>query len=382
MNLRQSWERIKRMVVKESIQTLRDPRTRFVLFVPPIIQMLVFGYAATLEVKHVSMAVLDRDNTQDSRALIQRFTSSPYFDLVHTATQTDQVRDWIDRGDVLLAIEIDRGFSQSLQGGETAPVQVIVDASNSNTALVALGYLNQIGAQFSQDHQTDRLSRASPQFRAVVPGVDLEERPWFNESFESRWFFVPGVIGNLLLILVMTLTAFAIVREREIGTLEQIMVTPIKRWEFIFGKTLPFFLVGMFDATLISLVGTFWFGVPFRGSVLVLGVAALLFVLSGLGAGLLLSTISSTQQQAMIASFFFIMPATTLSGFGTPISSMPPLFQKLTYLDPLRYFMIVVRSVYLKGVGFSVLWPQLVAMAIFSAVLLTVSVLRFHKSLD
>ena len=152
MNLGQSWERIKRMVVKEFIQTLRDPRTRFVLFVPPVIQMLVFGYAATLEVKHVSMAVLDRDNTQDSRALIQRFTSSPYFDLVHTATQTDQLRDWIDRGDVLLAIEIDRGFSQSLQGGETAPVQVIVDASNSNTALVALGYLNQIGAQFSQDH--------------------------------------------------------------------------------------------------------------------------------------------------------------------------------------------------------------------------------------
>jgi ABC-2 type transport system permease protein len=382
MNLRQSWERIKRMVVKEFIQTLRDPRTRFVLFGPPIIQMLVFGYAATLEVKHVSMAVLDRDNTKDSRDLIQRFTASPYFDLKHTATQTDQLRDWIDRGDVLLAIEIDRGFSQSLEGGQTAPVQVIVDASNSNTALVSLGYLNQIGAQFSQEYQADRLNRGAPQFAGVVPGVDLEERPWFNESFESRWFFVPGVIGNLLLILVMTLTAFAIVREREIGTLEQIMVTPIKRWEFIFGKTLPFFLVGMFDATLISLVGTFWFGVPFRGSVVVLGVAALLFVLSGLGAGLLLSTISATQQQAMIASFFFIMPATTLSGFGTPISSMPPFFQKLTYLDPLRYFMIVVRSVYLKGVGFSVLWPQLVAMGIFSTVLLTVSVLRFHKSLD
>jgi len=382
MNLRQSWERIKRMVVKEFIQTLRDPRTRFVLFVPPIIQMLVFGYAATLEVKHVSMAVLDRDNTKDSRELISRFTSSPYFDLKDTATQTDQLRDWIDRGDVLIAIEIDRGFSQSLQAGQTAPVQVIVDASNSNTALVALGYLSQIGAQFSQAQQIDRIDRAAPQLAAVVPGVDLEERPWFNESFESRWFFVPGVIGNLLLILVMTLTAFAIVREREIGTLEQIMVTPIKRWEFIFGKTLPFFLVGMFDATLISLVGTYWFGVPFRGSVFVLGTAALLFVLSGLGAGLLLSTISATQQQAMIASFFFIMPATTLSGFGTPISSMPPFFQKLTYLDPLRYFMIVVRSVYLKGVGFSVLWPQLVALAIFSAVLLTVSVLRFHKSLE
>ena len=382
MNLRQSWERIKRMVVKEFIQTLRDPRTRFVLFGPPIIQMLVFGYAATLEVKHVSMAVLDRDNTQDSRALIVQFSASRYFDLRHYATQTDQLRDWIDRGDVLLAIEIDSGFSQRLAGGQSAPVQVIVDSSNSNTALVALGYLSQIGAKFSQSYQMDRLNRAAPQLAMVVPGVDLQERPWFNESFESRWFFVPGVIGNLLLILVMTLTAFAVVREREIGTLEQIMVTPIKRWEFIFGKTLPFFLVGMFDATLISLVGTFWFGVPFRGSVVVLGSAALLFVLSGLGAGLLLSTISATQQQAMIASFFFIMPATTLSGFGTPISSMPPFFQKLTYLDPLRYFMIVVRSVYLKGVGFDVLWPQMAAMAIFSAVLLTVSVLRFHKSLD
>jgi len=382
MKLWPSLERIKRMVVKEFIQTLRDPRTRFVLIGPPIIQMMVFGYAATLEVNHVKMAVLDRDNTRDSRELVSRFSASRYFDLRHYANNTGQLRDWIDHGDVLLAIEIDSGFAQRLQGGQSAPVQVIVDSSNSNTALVSLGYLSRIGAKFSRDYQTDRLNRAGPQFAAIVPSVDLEERPWFNESFESRWFFVPGIIGNLLLIMVMTLTSFAIVREREIGTLEQIMVTPIRRWEFIIGKTVPFFLVGIFDAALISLIGTYWFGVPFRGSVWVLACASLLFVLSGLGAGVLLSTISATQQQSMIAGFFFIMPATTLSGFGTPIRSMPPFFQKLTYLDPLRYFMIAVRSIYLKGVGMSVLWPQMLAMAIFSAVLLTLSVLRFHKSLD
>jgi len=193
---------------------------------------------------------------------------------------------------------------------------------------------------------------------------------------------VPGVICNLMLVMVLNLTAFAVVREREIGTLEQVMVTPIRRWEFILGKTLPFFLIGLFDAGLISLVGTLWFGVPFRGSVAVLAGSTMIFLLSSLGVGLFISTISANQQQAMVSAFFFIMPATTLSGFGTPISSMPPFFQKLTYLDPLRYFMIVLRSVYLKGVGFDVLWPQFAAMAVFAIVLLGISILRFHKSLE
>jgi ABC-2 type transport system permease protein len=382
MRFLQAWGRIRHMLVKEFIQTLRDSRTRFTLFGPPIIQMMIFGYAATLEVKHVPFAVLDRDNTQESRELISRFASSRYFELRQYASKKEELRDAIDRDDVLVAIEIDSGFAQRLRKGQGAPVQIIVDSSNSNTALVALGYINQIGAGFAQSYQMDRMARASPQLVALVPQVELESRPWFNEGLESRWFFVPGVIGNLMLIMVMILTAFAVVREREIGTLEQIMVTPIRRWEFIVGKTLPFFLIGMVDATLISLVGTLWFGVPFRGSVTVLAVGTMIFLLSSLGVGLFLSTISATQQQAMVAAFFFIMPATTLSGFGTPISSMPPFFQKLTYLDPLRYYMIVLRSVYLKGVGFIELWPQLAGMAIIAAVLLSVSVLRFHKSLE
>jgi ABC-2 type transport system permease protein len=370
------------LVKKEFIQTLRDPHTRWLLFGPPIIQMLVFGYAATLDVKHVELAVLDLDNTQESRELVAHFSASPYFHLRQYASHRAQLREGLDRGDFLAAMEIDSGFAQRLRNGQGATVQVLVDCSNSNTALVALGYLNQIGAGFSRDYQFDRLQRTAPQLVSSLPQVDLEIRPWFNEGLESQWYFVPGVIGNVLLILVMMLTAFGVVREREIGTLEQIMVTPIRRWEFILGKTIPFFLVGCVDATLIALVGTFWFGVPFRGNLGVLAAGLVTFILSGLGLGLFLSTISRNQQQAMIVSFFFNMPMITLSGFGTPIASMPPFLQKISYANPLRHIMVLLRGVYLKGAGFNVLWPQVATLAGVAFVLLAISVLRFHKSLE
>jgi len=285
MNLRQSWQRIVRMIVKEFIQALRDPRMRFILIGPPIIQMMIYGYAATYEIKHVTMALLDQDNTQESRDLVARLTGSHYFDLSpgHHADRPDQLRNWIDRGDVLIALEIDSGFAQRLRNGQGAQVEVIVDASNSNTALISLGYLTQTGAKFAQDYLADELQRGPPRQAAFVPQVDLETRPWFNEGLESKWFFVPGVICNLLLLMVMTLTCSAVVREREIGTLEQIMVTPIRRWEFILGKTLPFYLIGIFDALLISLVGTFWFGVPFRGKVVVMAAGSLIFLLTSTG---------------------------------------------------------------------------------------------------
>jgi ABC-2 type transport system permease protein len=215
-----------------------------------------------------------------------------------------------------------------------------------------------------------------------VPQVTLESRPWFNEGLISQWYFVPGVIGNLMLIMVMMLTAYAVVREREIGTLEQIMVTPVRRFEFILGKTIPFFLIGCIDAAMISFIGTFWFGVPFRGSVVVLAAGIVIFLFAALGLGLLISTISKTQQQAMIAAFFLIMPAVTLSGFGTPVSSMPEFFQRISYLNPLRHVLVVLRGAYLKGVGFDVLWPHMLVMATIAGVLLTVSVLRFRKSLE
>jgi ABC-2 type transport system permease protein len=382
MNFMSAFRRIGYMVKKEFIQTLRDPHTRLLLFGPPLIQMLVFGYAATLDVKNVTMAVFDLDNTQESRELVARFSGSRYFHLNPYAVRRTDLGEGLDRGNILAAMEIDSGFAQRLRNGQGATVQVLLDCSNSNTALVALGYLNQIGAQFSRDYQLDQMQRTAPQRVSSMPQVDLEIRPWFNEGLDSQWYFVPGVIGNVMLILVMMLTAFAVVREREIGTLEQIMVTPIRRWEFILGKTIPFFLVGCVDATLIALVGTLWFGVPFRGKLAVLAVGLVSFLLAGLGLGLFISTVSATQQQAMIASFFFIMPLITLSGFGTPIASMPPLLQEMSYANPLRHIMVVLRGVYLKGAGFDVLWPEITALAGIAVFLLTVSVFRFHKSLE
>jgi ABC-2 type transport system permease protein len=382
MKIREAVERIRQMIKKEFIQTLRDPHTRWLLFGPALIQMLVFGYAATMEIKHVSLAVLDLDNTQESRELVSHFAASRYFHIAGYVRQRDELRTGIDRGDFLLAVEIDSGFAQRLRNGQGASVQVIVDSSNSNTALIALGYLSQVGATFAQDYQLDRMQRIAPQLVSFAPNVDLETRPWFNEGLQSQWYFVPGVLGNLMLILIMNLTAFAVVREREIGTLEQVMVTPIRRWEFIVGKTVPFFLIGCFDATMLALVGTLWFGVPLRGHIAILAIGVMVFLLAALGLGLLLSTLAATQQQAMITAFFFTMPMTTLSGFGTPISSMPPFFQKLSYFNPLRHVVLILRSIFLKGVGFNVLWPNMLVMAGFAALMLSVSVLRFRKSLE
>jgi len=382
MKFLQALARIGHMLRKEFIQTLRDPHTAWLLVGPPVIQMVVFGYAATLEIKHVSMAVLDQDQTQESRELIRHFSASSYFNIKEYAARPGDLRAGIDRGDFLMAVQIDSGFAQKLRNGQGASVQVLVDAANSNTALVGLGYLSQVGSKFAQDYQMDRIQRIAPQLASFTPQVDLIERPWFNENLESQWYFVPGVVGNLMLTMVMMLTAFAVVREREIGTLEQVMVTPIRRWEFILGKTVPYFLIGTFDATLVSLIATFWFGVPFRGNPAVLAVGGMIFMFAALGLGLYISTIARNQQQAMVTAFFFIMPASTLSGFGTPISSMPVFFQRLTYLNPLRHIIEILRAVYLKGVGIDVLWPELLAMAAFAAVMLTVSILRFHKSID
>jgi ABC-2 type transport system permease protein len=375
-------ERLKQMLIKEFIQVFRDKRTRFVLFAPPIIQMLIFGYAATFEIYHVPTVVLDLDHSQESRELISRFSSSPYFDVQRQLTDYRQIGNLLDQGKATIGLEIHAGFAQNLRKGQTAPLQVIVDATNSNTALIASSYITQIALGFAQDYQKDRIYRISPQVLEQIPSVRLEQRPWYNPDLRSRWFFVPGIIGSLTLVLVVTLTAFAVVREREIGTLEQLMVTPIRPSEFILGKTLPYFLIGLFDVSLIATVGTFWFEVPFRGHILVLFAGAILFLLSMLGVGLLISTVSSTQQQAMVTAFFFIMPAVTFSGFAFPISTMPQWLQYLTYLSPLRYFLVVLRGTYLKGIGIGVLWPQMLAMAALGTSLLLIAVLRFHKALD
>ncbi len=374
--------RLRQMLIKEFIQVFRDKRTRFVLIVPPIIQLLIFGYAATFEIHHVPIAVLDFDNTQESRDLISRFAASTYFDVRARPDDPHRIPELVDRSEVVVALQIYSGFAEKLRNGQTATVQAVVDATNSNTALLALAYINQIAQGYAASYQQDRLNRTAPLLAAQVPRIALERRPLFNVDLRSQWFFVPGVIGSLTMVIVINLTAFAVVREREIGTLEQIMVTPISPLEFIMGKTLPFFLLGWADVALIATLGSLWFGIPFRGHATVLVGGSLLFLLCMLGIGLFISTISSTQQQAMVSAFFFLMPAITFSGFGFPISSMPQAMQWLTYADPLRYFLVVIRGVYLKGVGLDVLWTQMVAMAGMALLMLTISILRFRKALD
>jgi len=370
------------MVVKEFIQVIRDKRSLFLLLGPPLIQMLIIGYAITFEVRHIASAVLDLDNSPESRELIARFSASNYFDVRVRLSDQRQIRELIDNGDVALVFHILPGFGCHLRKRQTAPLQVILDGSNSNTALVALGYVSQITDDFQRDYQNRFLQLTSPLLTGQMPRVELERRPLFNADLQSRWNFIPGVIGLLALIQVMILTAFAVVREREIGTLEQVMVTPIRPWEFILGKTVPFFLIGLADGALIAVVGTLWFAIPFRGSIWVLGVGLILFLLCVLGSGFFISTISRTQQQAMVSAFFFQQPAIVFSGFGFPIRTMPKVLQWVSYVDPLRYFEEVLRSVYLKGVGFRILWPQMAAMAVFALTMFIICILRFHKSVD
>jgi drug efflux transport system permease protein len=375
------WTRIANLVLKEFLQLLRDPQARFSLIVPPLIQMIIFGYAATFEVYHVSTAVLDFDHSQESRELISRFAFSGRFDVVLVAKTPADIRAAIDASDAAVAIVIQAGFAEQLRKGASAPAQIIVDGTNSNTALLALGYVNQIVAAYAQDEAQDqarRLRAAEP----PAPQVVLEQRPWYNVDFNSRWFFVPGLIATLTLVMIVNLTSFAIVREREVGTLEQIMVTPIRPFEFILGKTIPFFCVGLALAAMVTVFGMLWFQIPFVGNPFVLLLGTSLYLLSVLGVGLLISTVCLTQQQAFATNFFVINPAFILSGFSFPIFTMPVFMQWLSSINPVTHYLIVVRGTFLKGVGLSVLWPQMLALGALGVALLTISALRFRKSLD
>jgi ABC-2 type transport system permease protein len=374
------FKKVRYIFVKELIQTLRDKRMRITLIVPPILQLIVFGYAANLDVKHIPTAIRDLDQSVSSRDLIGRFASSKYFDIVSFPNNPEEVKDLINRGDATVSIEIPTDFSRKLKKGDTATVQIIVDGTESNTALIALGYLNQILSEFSTQILVRRLNRAG-MIEFEQAGVELQQRTWYNSNFESRIFYVPGVIASIAFLIPIILTAQAIVREREIGTLEQIMVTPIRSWELMLGKTLPFALFGLFDVMMIALIGVFWFGVPLRGNPLVLLLGAVLFLMSSVAIGLFISTICTTQQQAQISTFFFSMPAFTLSGFAFPIENMPEWIQYLTYANPLRYFLVVIRGVFLKANGLDILWPQMLALAILGTLMIFMSSLRFQKRL-
>jgi drug efflux transport system permease protein len=375
-------ERLRQILLKEFIHLFRDRQARFSLIVPPLLQMLIFGYAASYEVNRLSTAVLDFDHSQESREFLDRINASSRFQVREVLQNESQIPSLLDHRRVVVVLQIQPGFAELLRKGQTAPIQAVLDGTDSNTALIAVGYINQIAARFAQDYQLQLADRMRPTLATFAPNIELQERPWYNANLESRWFFVPGVIGTLVLVSVLQLTSFAVVREREIGTLEQLMVTPISPTELIVGKTLPFLIVGLANVVFVGILGSYWFEVPFRGDIFVLLLGTTLFLSSALGVGLLISTVSQTQQQAFAISFFYITPAIMLSGFGYPISSMPKALQYFTNLDPLRFFLVVLRGTFIKGVGLSVLWPQMIAMAILGAATLTIATLRFHKTLD
>ncbi len=374
------FDRLGHMLIKEFRQVLRDPRLRTVVFVIPCVQTLVISYAVTLDVEHAATVVLDQDQSPDSRELLERFTASGHFDVVAVVDSEAQARRLIDRHQAKVFLRIGPGFMADLRAGRTGPVQVIVDGTDSNTAAVVLSYASRIVAGFSEERAARHLARQTG--RSRTPNlVDLQVRAWFNENLESRNFFVPGVIVIVVTLVSLLLTSMAVVREREIGTMEQILVTPITSAEFILGKTVPFALLAMLDVILVTLVGTLWFGVPIRGSLGLLLAATGLYLLTTLGAGLFISTISHTQQQAMMSTFFFFFPAMLLSGFAFPIANMPQVVQWLTLANPLRWFLVIVRAIFLKGVGVEVLWREMAALALLGSLTLALAVSRFRKTL-
>lgn len=367
------------MLVKEFLQLFRDPQMLRVLLLPPLLQLLVFGYAVTTNVRNAPTAVVDLDRTPSSRELLSRFFSSGHFRIVRETDRFPEAEDLLDRGEVGVILHVPSGFDGALRSDRTGVLQVIVDGTDSNTASVVLSYVARIAAGFSESVRIARMKRHPVPFPGP-PSVVLSSRAVFNENLESRFTFLPGIIAFIVMLVVVMLTSMAIVREREIGTLEQILVTPITPAEYILGKTLPFALVGFAEIALVATAGVLWFGLPFRGSLPLLAVSSILFLSTALGIGLLISTVSRTQQQAMLTVFLYFMPAVLLSGFLFPIANMPRAAQYLTFLDPLRYYLVILRGIFLKGVGLRVLWPQAAALLLLGAATLTIAVRRFRKT--
>lgn len=374
------WERLRNMLIKESLQVLRDPKMRGVIFVMPLIQVMVFGYAVTTDVRDVPVAVVDFDRSVASRELLSRFSASGYFRFVSRTRNVGDADLLLDKGKVGAIFRIDHGFEEDLRAGRTATLQVIADGTDSNTAGIVLDYAMRIAGKFSEKVLLTRFSRLRGE--GALPGrVELASRAWFNENLESRNFYVPGVIAIIVMLITLMLTSMAVVREKEIGTIEQILVSPITSVEFILGKTLPFALIGYADVVLVAALGVLWFEVPIRGSLFLLFVATTFYLMTTLGIGLFISTVSRTQQQAMMSVFFFYFPAVLLSGFMFPIANMPVLVQYLTYANPLRYFLVILRGIFLKGAGPDILWPQMAALLAMGLITLFFTTRRFKKTM-
>jgi ABC-2 type transport system permease protein len=367
------------LVWKELIELKSDPRLFGIIVLAPLLQLFMLGYAATTDVRDVPIVVSDGDRSTSSRELIARFEASPSFSVISVVPGLNDVDPFLERGTAWMALALPAGFGESLAAGRPQAVQVIADGSDANSATVSLGYASSLVAAYAQE----KTLQQQPAAAAMPAGIEPRVRVWFNPRLESRDFMVPGVVALLLLVITTNLSSMGIVREKETGTLEQLNVTPLRRWELIAGKLLPYALVGMLDVFLVIAVALLWFQIPMRGSLwLLIGLTAI-YLLSTLGLGLFVSTISSTQQQAMMTTMFFLLtPMIYLSGFIFPIENMPAVIQPLTYLIPLRYFLVIVRSIFLKGVGLETLWPQVLALTAWGVAILALAVARSTKRSD
>ncbi|MBY0492966.1 MAG: ABC transporter permease [Cyanobacteria bacterium] len=368
--------RVLHLMKKELLELRKDPRLFSVVILAPIIQLNVLGYAATTDVKDIPIAIVDADRSTASRTLVQRFEASANFKIVAMPGSTSEIDSYLDRGEAWMVLSIPPDYGRKVGAGRPTTIQVVADGTDSNSTGVAMGYAQTLIGGYVQDLAVD----AAPGLPVSL--VQPEIRVWFNPRLESRDFMIPGIVALLLLVITTNLSAMAIVREKEIGTLEQLNVTPLARWELITGKLLPYAFIGIIDVVLVLIVAIYWFEVPMRGSIPLLLGMCLIYLLSTLGLGLFVSTISQTQQQAMMTTiFFFLTPMMYLSGFIFPIENMPQWIQPLTYLIPLRYFLVIVRGIFQKGIGLEILWPQAVALLAWGLSMLTLATLRSSKRL-
>lgn len=381
-------ERLKEIIRKEFRQAFRDTRMRTLLFLPPLVQLMIFGLAVNLDVDHSDIAWMDGDRSFQSRELLAAFQGNGRFTIVATPANDREAQALLDANKVDMVVRVLPGFERDIQRFRPTSVQLLINGSNSNTANIVSSYASSIVTGFAgrvmQEQNRDRLTARMAQgpVHTGVPDLQAESRVWFNPELKSRNYFVPGIVVNIIMQVTLMMTAMAIVREKEIGTMEQLMVTPIRPIELMLGKTLPFALVGLVDMALVVVASLVLFHVPFRGSPLLLFACAILFLMTSLGAGLFISTISQTQQQAMMTTFLLFQPFFLLSGFTFPLRNMPEPIQYLTLLNPVRYFIEIVRGLFLKGSGVAVLWPQMAALAVFGVVILSLSAMRFRKRLD
>lgn len=357
----------------------RDPVLIRILIIAPIFQLIMFGYAATTDVRNVPVVIADQSNSPESRAIVNSIRASRYFDLIGHVEDYRDLKTVLDAGQAQLALHLPVEFARDLRRGDPGQVMLYIDGTDAVTSNTAASYMVRMLQEFGQDVVAQRMKRRGAAGRP--PQVEMVPRVWYNADLRSANYMVPGVFGLIIMIITTAWTAQSIVKEREVGTLEQLLVTPVRSLELLVGKSVPYALTAMIAATEIMLLAKYWFGVPLRGSVPLLFALAAVFVVNNLGLGLLISTISRTQQQAILATFFFLMPGVLLSGFMFPISNMPWIIQQVAWFIPYRYFLEICRGIFLRGVGLEVLWPQAVALVVFAVALFSAGALAFRKRL-